>query len=63
MEERELQAQRCIICEQPKLYGIVICAEFICDDCEAEMIRTDVLDAKYPFFIHQMRQIWYRKNA
>jgi uncharacterized protein (DUF983 family) len=64
MDEREpLAHHRCIICEQPKLYGIMICSEFICEDCESEMIQTDVLDEKYPFFIHQMRQIWYRKNA
>jgi len=53
----------CIICGQTKLNGIVIISEFICESCEAEMVHTDVLDEKYPFFIHQMRQIWYRKNA
>lgn len=41
----------------------MIISEFICEDCEHEMISTDVMDAKYPFFIHQMRQIFYRKNA
>lgn len=57
------EAQTCIICGQPKEEGILIISEFICDDCEAEMVHTDVRDAKYPFFITQMKQIWYRMNA
>lgn len=57
------QQATCIICEQQKQEGIVIISEFICDSCEAEMVRTDVKDAKYPFFIHRMRRIWYKKNA
>ncbi|MGM0884777.1 MAG: sigma factor G inhibitor Gin [Bacillota bacterium] len=55
----------CIICGQQKAegQGIRIVSEFICETCEAEMVRTDVRDAKYPFFIHQMKQIFLEKNA
>ncbi|MFD2611577.1 sigma factor G inhibitor Gin [Paenibacillus gansuensis] len=53
----------CIICGEQKAEGIHIVSEFICDACETEMVRTDVKDEKYPFFIHQLKQIWYRKNA
>ncbi|MEI7027702.1 sigma factor G inhibitor Gin [Paenibacillus sp. y28] len=53
----------CIICDQKKGHGIRVYTEFICDDCEAEMVKTDVVDAKYPFFIHQLRRIWYKKDA
>lgn len=55
----------CIICGQTKQAqeGIILISEFICDACEAEMVRTDVKDEKYPFFIHQMKQIWYKQNA
>ncbi|MFF2094458.1 sigma factor G inhibitor Gin [Paenibacillus sp. NPDC058174] len=61
-EDRRLH---CIICRQHKAEGEGICivTEFICDSCEAEMVRTDVQDAKYPFFIHQMKQIFIEKNA
>lgn len=59
-EEKE---QICIICGQTGRNGITVINEFICDECETEMVRTDVHDAKYPFFIHQMKQIWYSKNA
>jgi len=53
----------CIVCGLDKEAGITIVTEFICDTCEAEMVRTDVRDEKYPFFIHQLRRIWLHKNA
>ena len=57
--------RKCIICEQDKAesQGIRIVSGFICESCETEMIQTDVKDAKYPFFIHQMKQIFVEKNA
>jgi hypothetical protein len=59
----ESKALSCIICGQNGSNGIKILSEFICEACEAEMVHTDVKDAKYPYFIHQMKQILYRKNA
>ncbi|CAM3094519.1 sigma factor G inhibitor Gin [Paenibacillus sediminis] len=53
----------CIICGEQKDEGIFIVSEFICEDCESEIVQTDVQDAKYPFFIHQLKQIWVEKNA
>ncbi len=55
----------CIICGQGKLAGegIYIVSEFICNSCETEMVRTDVRDDKYPFFINQMKRILIKKNA
>jgi hypothetical protein len=53
----------CIICGQLKSNGIRILSEFICEVCEAEMVQTDVQDERYPYFIHQMKQILYRKDA
>lgn len=63
MDSQAAWEKRCIICDQPKTEGIMICAAFICDPCEAEMVKTDVLDEKYPFFIHRMNKIWYKLNA
>lgn len=54
---------KCMICEQQKEQGIMILSEFICDDCEAEMVHTDVKDEKYPFFIRQMRRISLKMDA
>ncbi|WP_084134501.1 sigma factor G inhibitor Gin [Paenibacillus harenae] len=68
-ENHELQNHEhynhCIICDQLKAegQGIRIVSGFICETCEEEMVRTDVRDDKYPFFIHQMKQIFLEKNA
>lgn len=53
----------CIICDKTQTEGIHICGRFICEVCEAEMVRTDVMDEKYPFFIHQMKRVWYKQDA
>jgi hypothetical protein len=63
MPNREQLEQKCIICEQHRQDGITICSEFICNNCESEIVNTDVLDARYPYFITQMRRIWYKKDA
>ncbi|TDF91619.1 inhibitor of sigma-G Gin [Paenibacillus piri] len=60
---QETITHNCIICGQNKEQGIIIISEFICEDCEHEMVQTDVMDAKYPFFILQMKQILYKKDA
>lgn len=56
-------AEICLICGRRQEEGLHIAAEFICCDCEREMVRTEVWDAKYPFFIHRMKQMWQQKNA
>jgi hypothetical protein len=53
----------CIICGQSKQEGIMLISEFICEQCEHEMVHTDVKDEKYPFFIRQLKQVLYKKNA
>ncbi|WP_139492616.1 sigma factor G inhibitor Gin [Brevibacillus dissolubilis] len=55
--------QQCIVCDRQQAVGIAICDQFICYSCEQEMVKTDVRDEKYLFFIKQMRQIWLKKNA
>lgn len=57
------QGRTCVICEQNKLEGIAVCERWICTTCELEIVQTDVQDPKYPFFIHQLRQVWYRGEA
>ncbi|ANS76405.1 inhibitor of sigma-G Gin [Paenibacillus yonginensis] len=60
---KEEGPETCIICGKTKAQGIKIVSEFICEECEAEMVHTDVKDEKYDFFIHQMKQIWVQLNA
>lgn len=61
--EEQLTATACLICGQEKTEGIHILYGFICDDCEAEIVRTDVRDAKYSFFVNQMKQLFLQKDA
>jgi hypothetical protein len=61
--EEELRETTCIVCGEARAEGITIIGEFICEACESEMVQTDVKDEKYPFFIHQLRQIWYSRDA
>lgn len=61
MEEQA--GQTCIICGETKVEGIRIVSHFICEDCEAEMVRTEAEDDKYRFFIGRMKQISLQKNA
>jgi hypothetical protein len=69
MEEAHAQEQTpetaatCMICGQERTEGIHILFGFICESCELEIVRTDVMDEKYPFFVKQMKQIFYRKDA
>ena len=54
----EKQSRGCIVCGKQKEAGIAIWNSFICELCEQEMVNTDVMDAKYPFFIEKMKTIW-----
>lgn len=56
-------ADICIICGRRETDGLRIAEEFICSACEREMVHTEVWDAKYPFFIHRMKQMWRQKDA
>ncbi|WP_106769568.1 sigma factor G inhibitor Gin [Paenibacillus faecalis] len=53
----EMKEHVCIICSQVKQEGITIISQFVCEECESEIVNTDAEDAKYHFFIHQLKQI------
>ncbi|AOZ92842.1 inhibitor of sigma-G Gin [Paenibacillus crassostreae] len=53
----------CIICGQGKEEGIWIISQFICETCESEMVHTNTEEAKYRYFIHQMRKISMQVHA
>ena len=48
----------CIICNEQKEQGMKICEQWICCDCEREIVRTDVSDVRYQFFVEAMKKIW-----
>ncbi len=50
--------EKCVICCVPKTQGMKICGSWICLDCEREIVRTDVHDARYAHFVEAMKKIW-----
>lgn len=48
----------CIVCSEEKEFGIRIFNQFLCTECEREIVQTDVQDEKYAFYIDRMKQIW-----
>jgi hypothetical protein len=53
----------CMICGQFRPDGIRIISAFLCDGCESMIVQTDVTDLKYPFYVQQMKQIFYKMDA
>jgi hypothetical protein len=55
MEER---GGTCIVCYEQKEAGIRIMTQFLCHECEREMVKTPVEDEKYLYYIDRMKRIW-----
>ncbi|MFC5470379.1 sigma factor G inhibitor Gin [Cohnella suwonensis] len=52
-----------MVCGEPKVEGMTIVTQFICTSCENEMVRTEVEEEKYSFFVRRMRQLWVKFHA
>ncbi|GMA50567.1 hypothetical protein GCM10025857_19240 [Alicyclobacillus contaminans] len=48
----------CLVCHQEKAIGLRICGQFLCADCEREIVATDVSDARYSYYVECMKKIW-----
>ena len=48
----------CIVCQQPRAQGIHIFGQFLCAQCEQEIVHTDVTDARYAYYVECMKRIW-----
>ncbi|MDA8354180.1 MAG: sigma factor G inhibitor Gin [Firmicutes bacterium] len=57
MQERNDQI-RCLVCKEGCQQGIAVLDEFICKDCEQEIVKTDVKDQKYPYFVTRLKNLW-----
>lgn len=61
--EASKEHDRCIVCGAADREGIRILARLICESCEREIVKTDVGDARYPYFIHQLRSLWHGETG
>lgn len=53
----------CIVCGMVHSEGITVWRAFICRCCEREMVRTDVHDDRYRYFVQRLRRILWKKDA
>ena len=49
--------ETCVICEHTKLRGIHLYTNFICTDCETDMVRTETDDPMYNFYLTQLKKV------
>ncbi|MFD2115498.1 sigma factor G inhibitor Gin [Paenibacillus yanchengensis] len=65
MQNDAVSQPECMICgfSKSEKEGFYIVSEFVCQSCESEMIKTDVTDEKYPFFIYRMKQLLLNSNV
>ncbi len=54
--------QFCVMCGEQKENGIYIHSGFICDQCESEIVKTEVTDEKYNYIVQRLKKLWL-KNA
>lgn len=47
-----------MVCQKEQTEGITILEKFICNDCERDIVKTDVEDKRYPHYVVRMRQLW-----
>jgi len=52
------QGGTCMVCCEQKAEGIHILTQFLCHECEREIVKTDVEDEKYAYYIDRMKRIW-----
>lgn len=49
--------ETCIICEEMKHDGYHLYTQFICTDCEKDIIQTETADPKYQFYIKKLKKV------
>ena len=54
----EAHGGTCMICCEQKEAGIRILTQFLCHECEREIVKTDVEDERYDYYISRMKRIW-----
>ncbi|WDL99017.1 sigma factor G inhibitor Gin [Alicyclobacillus sp. ALC3] len=52
------KVETCIVCGHERTAGIHIVGQFLCTECEHDIVVSDVTDVKYRYYIERMKQIW-----
>ncbi|OIJ17685.1 hypothetical protein BKP37_03520 [Anaerobacillus alkalilacustris] len=56
MKEKQC-VEKCSVCEQNNENGIHICDIYICENCEREIVNSDVSDEFYRYYLQKLRKL------
>ncbi len=54
----EDDAKTCIVCQEERIRGINVCGQFICEECERQIVSTEVGDERYAYYVECLKRIW-----
>ncbi|MGL5649493.1 MAG: sigma factor G inhibitor Gin [Clostridium sp.] len=68
LKNKEIDKRRCVICEKSvesclsenEINGIIINGEYICRQCEREIVEMDVTEKKYDDYKERIKVVIYR---
>ena len=49
--------EKCTVCERSNALGIHIFDVYICNDCEREIVSSDVSDEFYRYYLQKLRKL------
>lgn len=55
--EVNILAEKCSVCELEQRKGIHILKLFVCESCEREIVRSEVDDEFYKYYLKKIREI------
>ncbi|WP_085522399.1 sigma factor G inhibitor Gin [Tuberibacillus sp. Marseille-P3662] len=62
MIENQSAQESCIVCERTDRVGIHICNQLICDECQREIVSTDVDDDQYKYFVQRLAKLEVKRD-
>lgn len=57
MTVKKSAGETCVVCDDKKQEGIHLFTQFICKDCEKEIVDTETDDFRYVFFLKKLKTI------
>ncbi|WP_067933460.1 sigma factor G inhibitor Gin [Alicyclobacillus kakegawensis] len=56
-KQKKPAGRRCIICDRPREIGIVVWGQFICAECEQEIVSTDTSELRYQYYVQRLKRL------
>ncbi|MBS7531811.1 sigma factor G inhibitor Gin [Hazenella sp. IB182353] len=56
--QTETVLNRCVICEKLNADGLEIMGKWICVSCETDMVKRNVDDVQYWYYVMKLRQLF-----